>query len=181
MSPRFAHPRIRVRAMEMAFLLAQVRLYFIQRRHHCCISLETKHIRCSLSLGGTDMKTARTWLWLLTIIAGLVEFGGCNSSPTNPYSSSPTSNSGANTKSSPNTIVMNNMAFATSSLTVPKGTTVTWQNSDGVAHTATSDSGAWDSGNIPPGGSKSVTFSTSGTFPYHCTVHPMMTATIVVQ
>ena len=125
------------------------------------------------------MKTTITWLSLFAI-AGLVEFGGCSSS-TNPYSSSPTGNTGSNTTPSANTIAINNMAFGPSTLTISKGTTIAWQNSDGVPHTATSDSGAWDSGNIPPGGSKSVTFNTTGTFPYHCTVHPMMTATIIVQ
>lgn len=127
------------------------------------------------------MKTARTWLWILVATAGLIEFGGCNSNATGPYSNAPASTSGNNTTSTSNTVVMNNMAFGSATLTVPKGTTVTWQNSDSVPHSATSDTGAWDSGNIPSGGSKSVTFSTSGTFPYHCTVHPMMTATIVVQ
>jgi plastocyanin len=127
------------------------------------------------------MKASTTWLWILATALGLIGFGGCNNSATGPYSSSPTSTSAGSTNSSPNTIVVYNMAFATSTLTIPKGTTVTWQNSDGVPHTATSDSGAWDSGNIPPGGSKSVTFNTVGAFPYHCTVHPMMTATIVVQ
>lgn len=125
------------------------------------------------------MRTAITWLSIFAI-AGLVEFGGCSNS-SNPYSSSSTNSTGGNTNPSPNTIAIYNMAFGPSTLTVAKGTTVAWQNSDGVPHTATSDSGAWDSGNIPPGGTKSVTFNTTGTFPYHCTVHPMMTATIIVQ
>lgn len=119
--------------------------------------------------------------WILAAIFGLVALGGCSSGMTSPYSSAPASNSGGTTNSSPNTIAAYNMAFGPSTLTVAKGTTVTWQNSDGVPHTATSDSGAWDTGSIPPGGSKSVTFNNTGTFPYHCTVHPMMTATIVVQ
>ena len=150
-------------------------------RHHCCCSFRAKQLMQTIQLGGTDMKTAKTWLWILVTTAGLIEFGGCNSSATGPYANAPASNGGNSTNSSPNTVVMNNMAFGSSTLTVPKGTTVTWQNNDSVPHTATSDTGAWDSGNIPPGESKSVIFTTTGTFPYHCTVHPMMTATIVVQ
>jgi plastocyanin len=126
------------------------------------------------------MKNAIHLLSLLVITAGLIEFGGCSSS-TSPYGSSSGNNSGNNTNTTPNTVVVYNMSFGPSTLTVAKGTTVTWQNTDGIAHTATSDAGSWDSGNIPAGGSKSVTFNTVGTFPYHCTVHPMMTATIVVQ
>jgi plastocyanin len=130
--------------------------------------------------GGTDMINAIRWLLLLVTIAGLIEFGGCSSS-TNPYGSSSGNNSGNNTNTTPNTVVLANMAFGPTTLTVAKGATVTWQNNDGIAHTATSDAGAWDSGNIPAGASKSVTFNTTGTFSYHCTVHPMMTATIIVQ
>ena len=127
------------------------------------------------------MKTARTWLWLLVTITGLLEIGGCNGNSTNPYSSSQSNNSGNNSNTAPNTVVLSNMSFGPTTLTVQKGTTVTWQNNDGILHTATSDTGAWDSGNISAGGTRSVTFNTAGTFPYHCTVHPMMTGTIVVQ
>jgi plastocyanin len=127
------------------------------------------------------MKMARTWLWLLVTITGLIEIGGCNSNSTNPYSNPSTNNSGTNTNASPNTVVVYNMSFGPTTLTVQRGATVTWQNNDAIVHTATSDTGAWDSGNISAGGSKSVTFNTVGTFPYHCTVHPMMTGTIVVQ
>ena len=127
------------------------------------------------------MKTKITCLWLFVAIAGLIEVVGCNSNSTSPYSTSPTTNAGNNKNSSPNTVVLYNMAFGPLTLTISKGTTITWQNNDGISHTATSDAGTWDSGNIPPGGSKSVTFDTAGTFPYHCIVHPMMTATIVVQ
>jgi plastocyanin len=76
---------------------------------------------------------------------------------------------------------MYNMAFSPATLTVPVNTTVTWQNNDGIAHTSTSDTGVWDTGSIPAGGTKTTAFTTAGTFPYHCSVHPMMTGKIVVQ
>jgi plastocyanin len=77
---------------------------------------------------------------------------------------------------------MINIAFSPSTLTVSKGTTVTWQNNDGVTHTSTSDTGLWDTGNIAPGSIKDVTFSNAGTFKYHCTIHgPTMSGTVVVQ
>ncbi|MCX6752035.1 MAG: cupredoxin family copper-binding protein [Candidatus Nomurabacteria bacterium] len=73
-------------------------------------------------------------------------------------------------------------AFSPSTLTIKKGTKVTWTNNDGVAHTVTSDSGSLlDSGRILPGGTFSFTFNTVGTFNYHCTIHPMMTGNVVVQ
>jgi plastocyanin len=78
-------------------------------------------------------------------------------------------------------VVMSNIAFGPATITVSAGTTITWQNNDAINHTSTSDTGAWDTGIIAPGASKTTTFSTPGTFPYHCTVHAMMTGTVVVQ
>jgi plastocyanin len=45
----------------------------------------------------------------------------------------------------------------------------------------TSDTGAFDSGSLAPGAKFSFTFQTRGSFPYHCTPHPGMVATVVVQ
>jgi plastocyanin len=78
------------------------------------------------------------------------------------------------------TVGIQAMTFSPASLTVAAGATVTWVNNDTVTHTSTADGGAWDSGLITPGGSFSFTFSTAGTFPYHCNIHPGMTGTIVV-
>lgn len=79
------------------------------------------------------------------------------------------------------TIEIDNMTFSPSSLTVKKGTTVVWKNFDSVPHTSTSDTGLWDSGNIPPNGTFSGRASKRGTFPYHCKLHPSMQATIIVK
>ena len=48
-------------------------------------------------------------------------------------------------------------------------------------HTATSTTGAFDSGDLAQGESFSVTFTTPGTYDYFCTPHPTMTGQIVVQ
>jgi plastocyanin len=72
-------------------------------------------------------------------------------------------------------------AFAPQTVTVNVGDTVTWSNSDARSHTATADDGSFDTGTISNGASKSVTFSTAGTFAYHCSIHPQMTATVIVQ
>jgi plastocyanin len=76
---------------------------------------------------------------------------------------------------------MMNNTFNPGTLTVSRGTNVTWRNNDGVIHTSTSDTGLWDTGNIGGGSSKGVTFSSAGTFNYHCTVHKGMTGTIIAQ
>jgi plastocyanin len=103
---------------------------------------------------------------------------GCTKDSSNPYGAPSSPVAPAN---QPNAVTMSGMAFGPATLTVPKNTTVTWQNSDAVAHTSTSDTGAWDTGNIPAGGSKTTAFTTAGTFTYHCTYHTMMTGKIVVQ
>src|SRR5689334_18196505 len=72
-------------------------------------------------------------------------------------------------------------AFMPDALTVPAGTTVTWTNTDSVAHTSTSDAKGWDSGIVVPGGQFSRSFQTAGTFKYHCAIHPGMIGTVVVR
>jgi plastocyanin len=80
-----------------------------------------------------------------------------------------------------NAVWMQNMAFTPSTLTVPVNTTVTWTNKDPMAHTVTSNSGLFSSGNVNPNATYSFQFTTAGTYPYHCTIHPYMTGTIIVQ
>jgi len=64
---------------------------------------------------------------------------------------------------------------------VPVGTTVTWVNNDVDPHTTTSTTNVWSSPTLQPGGSFSMTFSSQGSFPYFCQIHPNMVATLVVQ
>jgi len=72
--------------------------------------------------------------------------------------------------------------FSPNPIQITAGSTVTWTNSTGPRHTATSDTGAWTTGNIAPGGtSAAVAFPTAGTFPYHCAIHPSMTGTVIVS
>jgi plastocyanin len=76
---------------------------------------------------------------------------------------------------------LGNQAFPPNPLTVDPGTTVTWKNTDAVAHTSTSDVAGWDSGIIAPGAQYSTALTTSGTYHYHCQIHPGMVGTIVVR
>jgi plastocyanin len=72
-------------------------------------------------------------------------------------------------------------SFRPGRLEIRAGTTITWTNRGQVAHTVTADDRSFDSGNIEPGERRSLTFSQSGTFPYHCTPHPFMRGVIVVR
>jgi plastocyanin len=64
--------------------------------------------------------------------------------------------------------------------------TVVWSNDDTAAHTVTSDNNTggapvFDSGNMNGGQAYNYTFTTPGTYPYHCSYHSWMSGTIVVK
>ena len=65
--------------------------------------------------------------------------------------------------------------------TVAAGDAVSFINDDDDAHTATADDGSWDSEGLNQGQKWSHTFAKSGKVTYHCTVHPFMHGTLVVQ
>ena len=75
-----------------------------------------------------------------------------------------------------------NLSFSPASVSVSVGDTVTWTNNDaGIPHTVTSDTaGVFDSGTMNTGATFAKTFTTAGTFTYHCNIHPSMTGTVVV-
>ena len=61
------------------------------------------------------------------------------------------------------------------------GDVITWTNADPVPHRVGLDDGSCTmSSPIPGGGKASLVFSTPGTFPFHCTVHPSMKGTITI-
>ena len=81
----------------------------------------------------------------------------------------------------PTVIRIKNFAFDPGTVTVASGQQVTWANDDPVPHTATNAQKVWDTGQLQPGGSVSVTFTKPGAYAYACTVHPFMQAAIVVR
>jgi plastocyanin len=129
----------------------------------------------------------KKYLLLVSILVLMIALAAC-STQTTPVSPQPTaypieSNSSAESPAAGDTleITIVNFSFSPNEVTIKKGTTVTWTNQDSVIHTATSDTGIFDSGNLSQGQSFSYTFSTAGTFPYVCTPHKAnMKATIVV-
>lgn len=71
-------------------------------------------------------------------------------------------------------------AFRLPELTITIGQTVIWTNKGGMVHTATSDTGVWDSGNLAPNESFSFKFTQEGVYKYYCAPHPFMQGTIRV-
>jgi plastocyanin len=72
-------------------------------------------------------------------------------------------------------------AYIPDQVEVAVGSTVTWMNTDAVAHTSTSDASGFDSGIVSPGREFSFTFQREGSFRYHCAIHPGMVGTVVVR
>lgn len=66
-------------------------------------------------------------------------------------------------------------------ITISIGDTITWTNKDNATHTVVADDGSFNSNDIAPGQTYTHTFSTAGTFTYHCKYHSWMQGTVVVQ
>lgn len=72
-------------------------------------------------------------------------------------------------------------AYGPSQLDVLPGQTVRWSNVSTRTHTVTADDGLFDSGDVPGGSDFSFTFSSVGTYRYHCTIHRGITGEIDVR
>jgi plastocyanin len=66
-------------------------------------------------------------------------------------------------------------------VTIAAGTTVTWTNHDDAPHVVASDTNIFKSKTLDTDDRFSYTFTKPGTYLYYCTVHPRMTAKVVVQ
>jgi len=77
----------------------------------------------------------------------------------------------------------NSPGFSPSAIKVVIGinSTVVWINDDSVPHTVTADDGSFSSGNLNPGDSYSFTFTSPGTYTYHCSYHSWMKGTVIVE
>jgi LPXTG-motif cell wall-anchored protein len=71
-------------------------------------------------------------------------------------------------------------SFSPATVTVTAGETITWTNDGPTGHSATADDGSFDTGILSQGHSGSHTFTTPGTYSFHCTPHPFMQGKVVV-
>lgn len=109
-----------------------------------------------------------------TLIAG-VTFVAC--ATTAPTASPAAAKSAA--------VTIKGFAFSPATLTINKGTVVTFTNQDSTTHTVTSGTSRTKDGKfdqqISGGNEGTVTFDTVGTFAYFCQIHSTMAATVVVK
>lgn len=93
------------------------------------------------------------------------------------------SQSGSSDAVMTNTVEISSYKYMPETITVKKGTKVTWTNKDSVAHTVTTQDGSpakIDSGLFGKDESYSYTFEKTGTYEYFCEPHPYMKATVIV-
>ena len=113
---------------------------------------------------------------LLTLVAG-VTLIACASA------GSPSATGAAGPSAA--TVEIKAFAFGTGSVTISRGQSVTWRNSDGTTHTVSSGTPPTKDGKfdkeIANGGSATISFDTAGTFTYFCNIHQAMKGTVVVN
>lgn len=82
-----------------------------------------------------------------------------------------------------NKVSIIDMAFLPATITVKKGTTVTWTNNDSVDHNVIETDGkpGPSSGTLAKDATYSFKYDTVGTFTYHCSIHPDMVGTVIVE
>lgn len=77
-------------------------------------------------------------------------------------------------------IVIDKMKFGPVPVELHKGDTVVWINHDILRHSATATNHGFDI-DLPPGASKRMLLTKSGTFPFVCRYHPGMYGTLIVR
>ena len=80
----------------------------------------------------------------------------------------------------PTTVVLEDIAFKPSTISVKRGDKVTWRFEDkGIPHNVVAGDNSFKS-DIKDSGTFQHTFEEAGTFDYSCTVHPGMNGTVKV-
>jgi plastocyanin len=91
-----------------------------------------------------------------------------------------TAGSGKN-QSDSNEVDIDNFSFTPPTLTIPVGTKVTWINHDDVPHIIMNTDKRFVSPVLDTDERFSYTFTSPGTYTYYCSIHPKMTARIIVH
>jgi len=116
------------------------------------------------------------------LVAGCTASTNVTTSPNSTVASTSATRSSPLSSNAEYTVTIKNFAFQPSTLTIQKGTTVTWVNEDSVVHTVTSDDGKFpSSGDLNKADAYQYQFNTPGSYGYHCSPHPFMKGKINVE
>ena len=129
-----------------------------------------------------NMKLAAVGLLLLASALLLLGCGSSAATTTAGGQATTTAGPGTTSAAGGAQVTLQNFAFSPASVTVKVGDTVTWTNKDSAGHTVASDGGtSFTSPTMATGATFSFTFTKTGTYAYHCSIHPSMKGTVVVQ
>jgi len=112
-------------------------------------------------------------------MTALVALASFTVAPSHPILAS----SEAKSAPAPVQVSIDNFSFGMTTLTISAGTTVTWVNKDDVPHTVVSSDKPrlFASPPLDTDEKFSYTFAKPGTYAYFCSIHPKMTAKVVVN
>ena len=123
------------------------------------------------------MMRTRTWGLGVAILLATLAAGPRQSI----FAATPPANSSSEVATGEVSIKIDNFSFSPATITVPAGTTVRWTNRDDIPHTVVSDDKAFKSKALDTDENFTYTFTKPGTYGYFCSIHPKMTAKVVVQ
>lgn len=124
--------------------------------------------------------------WIIGLLVLVVLISGCTYGPkttsqpapaqspaTTPAITTATTAPGATAA-----VEIKDFAFNPATITIEKGTTVTWTNKDSAPHTVTGDT--FGSETLSQGQAFGYIFNEAGTFEYQCHIHPSMRGKVIV-
>ena len=115
---------------------------------------------------------ATTWLFAIAVLLTALFWGG----PSNSFGAAPDEKPASEVA-----VKIDNFSFSPAVITVPAGTTIRWTNRDDIPHTVVSDDKTFKSKVLDTEEQFTYTFTKPGTYSYFCSIHPKMTAKVVVQ
>jgi plastocyanin len=113
-------------------------------------------------------------LWMVTMIALVA--GLCAVVSGRVFGAAPASPPAAEIA-----VKIDNFSFSPDTITVPAGSTVRWTNRDDIPHTVVDNNKAFKSSVLDTDEEFTYKFSKPGTYVYFCSLHPKMTAKVVVK
>ena len=78
-------------------------------------------------------------------------------------------------------VKIDNFSYMPHDITVTVGTTIIWVNNDDIPHTVVSTTDLFKSKALDTDDKFSFKFDKPGTYDYFCSIHPKMTAKVIVQ
>lgn len=125
-----------------------------------------------------DFGAPGTYLYFCTIhpeMTGTILVTGADGAPPPPPKQRP------KVAAQAGDVQMVDFDFSPKEITISAGGSVRFVNTGVAPHTATARDGSFDTGIVRAGGNQPILFPTAGTFSFYCTIHPQMTAVVLVE